>query len=504
MSDDIGHRHGLSASGLRPGDEAVPLTVLIAVPEELRDLLWVQTLVSALVNLLSRQVGTVREIRLRCAAVTRRTPLPFEGADPDFGQAMRQLGGWTTGGRIPLEVIDIGSPALADVEVHIGRLLEPVLPGAHRLVAVGTGWRAWIGAPERAPNVQPDNPNPLGPMLAACLAAGEVFKRSRGITRGRYIDALAVSLWSSSAAEDWTAAAEGPAVAGLLLPPMHVVGAGAVGQALAYILRHAGLDEAYLAVLDDDRHDTSNLNRCFLAGKTDIDQPKVDAVKRFEGDGLVVYGFKGDLQAYLTSARANLDSRLAAEADTGTYGVLVSCVDRGNSRQQVQSLWPEIIFGGSTLGLVARADIYRDQGGEACLACHNPSERDGDRIWALREQLRGMAPEALAAFMLDRGFDAEAIAEELARPRCGSDGEKAISDLARPPPEFSAGFISLAAGLLLAANLLRELALAPASPQQKKNLIVLSFLKGEVEQTNLSVDEACEQGCAARRSGRTG
>jgi len=192
---------------------------------------------------------------------------------------------------------------------------------------------------------------------------------------------------------------------------------------------------------------------------------------------------------------------LAAEADNGAYGVLVSCVDRANSRQQVQSLWPQIIFGGSTLGLVARADVYRDRAGDACLACHNPSERDGDRIWALREQLRGMSTEALAAFLLGRGFDVEAVAEELARPRCGSDGEKAISDLARPPPEFSAGLISLAAGLLLAANLLRELALAPASPQQK-NLIVLSFLKGEMEQTNLAVDEACEQGCAARRAGR--
>jgi hypothetical protein len=330
-----------------------------------------------------------------------------------------------------------------------------------------------------------------------------VFKLSRGITRGRYIDALAVSLWSGSAAEDWAAAAEGPAVAGLLLPPMHVVGAGAVGQALAYILRHAGLAEAYMAFLDDDRHDTSNLNRCFLAGKTDMDQPKVDAVKRFEGDGLVVYAFKGDLQAYLTSARANLDPRLAAQAYNGAYGVLVSCVDRGNSRQQVQGLWPQIIFGGSTLGLVARADVYPDQTGAACLACHNPSERDAERIWALREQLRGMSPEALAAFLLNCGLAAEAVAEELARPRCGSDGEKAISDLARSPPEFSAGFISLAAGLLLAANLLRQLVFAAASPQQK-NLIMLSFLKGEVEQTNLSVDEACEQACAARRAGRPG
>lgn len=496
MTDDIGHRHALPASGLGPADAAEPLSVLVSVPAHHAGWVSAQLTASCLVNLVSRQVGTVRQIWIRCPTVKRSIPLPNPAAPSELGPALEELARWTTGGRIPASLIDGPAPK-ADVELHIGRFEVPGSQSGRRLVALADGWRAWIGRPEAAPQAHADNPNPLGPFLAACLAAGEVFKISRGITRGRLFDALALSLWTGEAAADWGVLRDGPPVEGHALPPMHVVGAGAVGQALAYVLRNARLAEAYIAVIDHDEHDGTNLNRCFLAGRDDVTDKKVAAIKRYEGDGLSVYAFGDDLAAYLTSPRSQLDPRLARQADSGDYRVVVSCVDRGYSRQQVQSLRPQVIFGGSTMNLVARANVYRPGSGRACLGCHNPAEREADKIWALRQELAGLTPQGLSAFLLERGIDPAAVAEELARPTCGSDGEKAITDLARPPPAFSVGFVSLAAGLLLASNLLRDLAFAADAPAQR-SMISLPFLTGDLDQSDLSIDDHCEQRCADR------
>lgn len=494
MTEDIGHRHSLSVSGLKPA-EGRALKVAIRVPPGDQNRVSTQLLVSCIVNLLSRQVGTVREILLLCDAGVRQVPLPMPDAGSDLREALAQLGAWTTDGRIPVRVVDALAMEASEVEIHVGRSAGSSYGGAVALVAQGAGWRAWIGRHDLA-SVTPavDDSNPLGPFLAACLAAGEVFKLSRGIVRGRMLDSFAVSLWTGEAAKTWDDVSDGPAIAGARLPPMHVVGAGAVGQALAYILRYCALLEACLAVLDDDRHDRSNLNRCFLAGHGDLTEPKVDVVKRFEGGGLAVYAFEGDLATYLGAQHVGLDHRLVAEVDALDFGVVVSCVDRGGSRQQVQGLKPRIIFGGSTLNLVARTDVYRGRRGDACLGCHNPSERDGERVRQLRKELKEMSREALRTCLIERGIDPRAVEEELARPTCGSDGERALNDMARPIPQFSAGFVSLGAGLLLAANLVREFGFGDSAPPPQGTLM-LNFLKGALEHAILSADENCEQQC---------
>jgi hypothetical protein len=47
--------------------------------------------------------------------------------------------------------------------------------------------------------------------------------------------------WSGTASLDWDALEDGPQVNGSVLPPLHVVGAGAVGNALAYLVANLGL-----------------------------------------------------------------------------------------------------------------------------------------------------------------------------------------------------------------------------------------------------------------------
>jgi hypothetical protein len=47
--------------------------------------------------------------------------------------------------------------------------------------------------------------------------------------------------WSGTASSDWDALEDGPQVNGSVLPLLHVVGAGAVGNALTYLVPNLGL-----------------------------------------------------------------------------------------------------------------------------------------------------------------------------------------------------------------------------------------------------------------------
>jgi hypothetical protein len=369
------------------------------------------------------------------------------------------------------------------------------------LCVLGDGWRAWVGTPGRAPRgVLPTSRNPLGPFLAAALSAGEIFKVSRGIRRGRYLAADGYSLWSTEASPDWNALAAGPEIAGSVLPPIHVPGLGAVGNALAYLVVNLELAGAYLVLIDDDRYDKTNLNRCLLAGWSDRDRPKVEAVARaLRAAGIESFPFDGTVKSYLTDARLGLRADAAKEADDLNFQIVTSCVDKGVSRQDVQGLWSRLLLGGSTLNLQAKGSLYNARPGAACLGCFNPAERDGEKIRALKEQLLNLSLEERKQFLIEHGLDAKGVENYLSGALCGGLAEGAFKDFAtRPPPQFSAGFTSLGAGLLLGATLLRTSLFQGIAPKSS-DLTTLNFLNGGMMGSALGADEACELRCLKRK-----
>ena len=91
------------------------------------------------------------------------------------------------------------------------------------------------------------------------------------------------------------------------------------------------------------------------------------------------------------------------------------------------------------------------------MACFNPGERDGQRIRALEQQLRNMQVSDRTRYLSQNGLDVRAIEDYLAGVACGGLGETALKDFAvQPPNEFSVGFVSLGAGLLLAETVAAE------------------------------------------------
>lgn len=161
-----------------------------------------------------------------------------------------------------------------------------------------------------------------------------------------------------------------------------------MARALAYIVAYLELAESYLILIDDDRYDTTNLNRCLLAGWQHRDSRNVDAVAdALRAPGVGAYPFFGSINSYIADPRPDLRQDVARQVDDLDFEIVASCVDKGLSRQHIQGLRPRLLAGGSTLNLQAKGHFYSGRPGAACLACFNPAERDGEKVRALVEPL---------------------------------------------------------------------------------------------------------------------
>jgi molybdopterin/thiamine biosynthesis adenylyltransferase len=492
----IASRHLLPASGVTDAAEAgKKLFVRVVVSDAWSGSVAGQLLVSCLANLLCRQAALISRVEVVSKTAPLLILLPSGGSLTPFPACLDELVAWAVRNAVAFGTRP--SEVGADYTIVVGTEIEGAANAGHELCVVGVGWCAWAGCRENGPgHVSPCSPNPLGPLLAAALAAGEVFKRSRGILRGRYLEGAAFSLWSGQCSDRWADVDDGPELAGRTLRPVHVAGTGAVGNTLAYVIANANLAGAYLVLIDDDCYDETSLNRCLLAGWNDVEHPKVGAVAAHLVEaGVQAYPFVGTVKSYIIDARLGLRADVAREVNELEFAVVASCVDKGASRQDIQGLRPKLLLGGSTFNLQAKSHVYGLRPGAACLACFNPAERDGERLRAMENELRGMEKDARRQYLFERGLDADTIEDHLKSVKCGGVGEAALRDFAtRLPPEFSAGFVSLGAGLLLAAALIRE-AVFPEERPARAEATSLSFLNGKLLDAARAADDDCQMRC---------
>jgi hypothetical protein len=346
-------------------------------------------------------------------------------------------------------------------------------------------------------NVPDDRPspslNPVGPFFAAALAAGEIFKRTWGLRRGRFLDNHAYSLWMNSMSSVWEELDAGPALNELHLPPFVLVGAGAVGNALAYVLIHLENRDTYPVLVDDDVYDKTNLNRCSLAGTEDLNQEKTEVLaSRLEKVGIASFPFSGDLKRFVNDARVGLRADVAEEIGAGVYRMVVSCVDKGDGRQDIQGLHPQWLLGGSTFDLQAKTNVYAGERDAACLGCHNAREHQGEARRAIERQLRAMGRQERASFLTEHGLEVEIVEEYINDSQCGHIGRAALMDfVCTPPPDFSVGFVSLGAGVLLAASVFRKLLSGETIPHAS-GMTTFNFLNGNLGEGKLARDPQCQ------------
>jgi hypothetical protein len=491
-SSKLGDRHLLPIAGLNDDPITKEAFVRIVVPPTWAASRAGQLLTSCLVNQLCRQAKLVRLVEVVAPEATPLILMPDGSSAGAFPALLSNIAIWAVDGTIRVTTTE--TDTVADYTVFVGVPPTDAYSG-YPIVAIGDAWRAWVGDPENAPKaIMPKSRCPIGPFLAAALAAGEIYKGSRGLRRGRMLESDGYSLWSGKSSDDWGDLDPGPATAGRVLPPTHVFGAGAVGNALAYIAANLELEDGYFVIVDDDAYDVTNLNRCLVAGHKDFEQPKVDAISRvLTATGIGHFPFSGTVKAYAADARPGLRTDVAAQVDDLHFEVVVSCVDKAGARQDIQGLQPALLCGGSTLDLQAKANVYGTGPHSACLRCFNEPEPDGEKIRAFEQQLRKMPAEVRRHFLIGRGLDPVSIQAYLDGVQCGGLGETAVRDFAtRQQSDFSVGFVSLTSGLLLAATLLQRTTFAAEAPLRRE-MTTLNFLNGGFMDARLAVDDTCHR-----------
>lgn len=478
---NIADRHSRQATGLGDGF-GLTVRVITGPLPTVAD----EQLAACLINLLCRMVGTVAAIDLRADDATLGVPLPNGvGVGPAF-ERLQALANWVVGDAVP-----VLSNVKADRTFTIS--LDRTVPEEDcDLYVAGLGWLACVGtSPPKRQNADPQNP--IGAFFAASLAAGEVFKRARGLTgRGTFAANHGYGLWDGTTGplDDLR---DGPLLNQCSIDPLYLVGAGAVGQGIIVLLGASQI-ETFAVTIDDDIHDDTNLNRCFVAGIDDIDDPKIEAVARFRQlAGIKGTEFRGTLQQFLRNGpTAGMPMTLREQQQQDKFGLIVSAVDKNTSRRDIAGLAPAVVVGGSTDQLTAKAMTYEQSANGPCLACFNPAEEEGDRRRQLEQQIRGMAEEGARTFLATMDIASDEIQAVIAyvrdAPGCGSVGERVLGGLATSSPrEFSVSFVSMAAAVFAFTRLIQ----ASSGCGSRKTMSSFNFRKLSYSDDGLPVEVNC-------------
>lgn len=432
-------------------------------------------------NLVARQFGVIHELHIDVPNVALNGNVALFGADQDLATTLCRTASLIAGEALITRMSDSEAPV--DAEIDIGADSRDKRAPFQTCV-LGKGWSVFAGNPEYAPLSTLDAGNPFGPYFAACLGAGEVFKWIRGLRSGmgQFIERLMLSLWDYRAYDQWEELPLGELTTPHTLPAAYLIGAGAVGQALVACLAAAKDFHGYLTIIDHETIDGgSNINRYVLATLNDRGVAKSDLAARFLRErGWGVYPYNRNWPEYVFSpTRVYQRPDLAHLEQVYRYKLVLSCVDKNPARHAIQNFWPEYIIGGSTLGLGLAVAAYDMGSPYECLKCYNPLPQTSETIQELTKRFSKLSSEARRELAKRYGADVRAIEQYMNSPQCGSLGEQELgkfSDM-HTGPDWSVGFVSAAAGVILACQYVKHSIVGTASfPEEMGNTLRFSFL----------------------------
>lgn len=492
----LADRHLRPSSDLADfGPSLVPKRVRITVSEQHASGLAGQHTLWMLTNLLARQFGIIGELDLQVPDVPMCPGVAFFGGAATLRATLAHTIALIAGNIVSIAPAKSADP---DAEVIVGPAPLDDLRLHFRVAILGSGWRVFAGQPRNTPIELPRSPLPFGPYLAACYGAGEVFKHLRGLKpgKGEYARNLLVSFWDCQTGDAWARLAIGDELCERMLPPAYLVGVGAVGQAVVAALAATPGLRAHLTLVDQEAVDKTNLNRYVLASRDTIGLLKADvAAAALARPGLTSHIYRcpwpeatGDFRE-----RERQREELGREEERYRYRIILSCVDKNPARHAIQQFYPRLILGGSTLDLHASVVLYDMNSDYECLKCNNPLPGRQKSLEELERELRELRPDERARIVAAKGLDLAAIEAHLIEPRCGSLGEQEIQKFGAAAPDWSVGFVSVAAGVALAAQYIK-MSFAPeqAFPHERGNTVDLYFLYPSVRLTAHRRSPTCD------------
>ena len=219
----------------------------------------------------------------------------------------------------------IGQYLEGDYIVHLGRSGSPT-------ITHGSGWNAYCG-PSPSPLNDDHSFNPIGPSMAAIIAASEAFRTD---LRGELTETLVNGL-------TWTP----DMVEGDHVPHLHsnldigniwLVGAGSVGTSIVYFLRLATRG-FHATLFDHDIVKIHNLDRSPIFVFADVSKKKVDTTKLWLN--------KNGISA-ISEPYALHESECWRFRQQGQPDVLVSAANEYNVRSVIEGGFPPLQVYGTT------------------------------------------------------------------------------------------------------------------------------------------------------------
>lgn len=337
------------------------------------------------------------------------------------------------------------------------------------------GSRGWVARLSTAgPVGSGTSTNPFGAGAAACLAAANVFRTvfADQLADGRPDADLTLSTF------DFGRSANDPALGPVDVGETHLVGLGAIGNGAVWALARLPGLTGRLNLVDHEDADPSNLQRYVVTGQDGVDQPKVEiAFEALAGTSLRV-----------VPHRLRWDEYVRERGDWHLDRVVVA-LDTARDRLAVQGSLPRRILnawtGPDDLGVSRHG--FAD--GKACLAClYLPSGKIEDEdVRVARElgvpeafmQVRGLLATGApvdAAFVTTvaarLGVPADALLPFAGQPLrtfygralCGGVVFRITGGAKGSRATVPMAFQSALAGIMLAAELVRDAGGMPAAP----------------------------------------
>lgn len=291
-----------------------------------------------------------------------------------------------------------------EAQIHIGSNPRPLAP--NQVSVSASGWYAAISR-SSAITLNPDrDENCIGAIAAACFGVAETFKNAIGysddlrITDGIFnmFDLKRAEQQDQQGTDDWPTK---PLDVGRVL----MVGAGSVGSAASYVLRHLPV-EMDLTIVDHDVVKIENFNRSPIFGKSNFLSNKATATAGFlKGSSIHASSYEGTWDTFVRERGSLMNS----------FDIWLPLANEQNVRWSMQNNVPPLMVHASTT-----------QNWGANYGRHIPTNED---------------------CLADR-FPGDSIDDFLDCSTSEVPVEKAVIDAALP-------FLSIFAGALIAADLVR-------------------------------------------------
>jgi molybdopterin/thiamine biosynthesis adenylyltransferase len=363
-------------------------------------------------------------------------------------------------------------PGKFDAVLSVGTRLPP---GGRGTVFNSDGWLARVSSTAcelpllRAPR------NPIGSLAAASLAVAEVFKELIALKpeRGEPFDALSFSLQTLEVGTT----DPGPEVpASLVLPPTALVGAGAIGNAVALLLADLPL-RGEISVIDRQRFGRENLGTCVLIGPHDVGRAKAVVMADFlRSSGLAARPMEGEIEQL--STRFEVESRFPE--------IVLNGLDNIEARHAVQGLWPDLVIDGAIGAFMAQVSRHAWSSDVGCLLCLFPAPSGQDSTAIASDETGLRRDRVLEVDALVGEADVEAaplekqqwLRERLGRPICSVVSQAMVARISKadlqPGFEPSVPFVAAMSAAMVGAELVKALmgAKSQLRPQYQFDLLV--------------------------------